>query len=587
VPLFAEELIRTVLESHPAPPDGGELPELEIPETLQDSLMARLDALGPVKELAQLGAVLGREFSYDLLLAVSPLKDAELRAALAKAVREELFYQRGIPPEASYLFKHALLRDAAYQSVLRSARRRHHARIGETLVQRMPRTAEAQPELVAHHLTEGGEIETAIGYWQRAGERATRRMANAEATLHLRKGLDLVEQLPPGRERDQQELRLQIALGAPLMALEGYSSAMCEQTYGRARELCERLGALPEVGQALFGLAIYHYARGQLRTTAEVSNQLLEVARRSAQDSHRVLGHLALGMTLFDQGEMLDAIENLERAVELYEPSRDRALAAAYAWDPDVLSRSLLARALAQVGHLGQALVHCQAAIERGRASPYAHSFALATMYAALVHQIRREVSLARRRAEEAYALSKEQALVVPSGATRAFRGWALATEGSDEGLAELQAGLSQLAPTGFQLGAPLFLGFLAEAQRALGRHAEVLGTLDAALGIAAANDNRFWDSELLRLKGEQLLAEASRAEEGEGLLRQAVELSRGKGWRTLELRAATSLARLWRDQGKRSEARELLAPVYAWFTEGFDTLDLIEAKALLDELGK
>ena len=283
VPLFAEELTKAVLDAHPEPPAAGApVPALRnIPETLQDSLMARLDALGPVKELAQLGSVLGREFSYDLLLAVSPMKEAELQAALRAAVREELFYQRGRPPEATYLFKHALIRDAAYQSLLRSTRQRHHRRVAETLIERIPAVAEAQPEVVAHHLTECASRESAITWWQRAGEHAAERSANAEAARHFGKALRLLVELPEGRARDERELELRIALGAHLGVVRSYGDPEVQHGYARARELCAQIGESPRLGAALWGLGHVKFNQGELLDAQELADELMRHAQRS------------------------------------------------------------------------------------------------------------------------------------------------------------------------------------------------------------------------------------------------------------------------------------------------------------------
>ena len=306
VPLFVEELTKTVVESGLLIEADGHyelrspLPPLAIPSTLQDSLMARLDRLAPVKELAQLGATLGREFSYDLLHAVSPLDESSLQQGLRQLVEVELLYQRGLPPQATYLFKHALIQDTAYQSLLKSKRQQYHQQIAQVLEARFSDIKETQPELLAHHYTEAGLIEQAIPYWQRAGQRASQRSAHVEAISHLSKGLDLLKTLPDTPERAQQELTLQIALGAPLQATKGFGAPEVETVYTRARELCQQVGETPQLFPVLWGLWLFYTGRAEHETARELAEQLLSLAQ-SAQDPalllqahHALVDHLVL-----------------------------------------------------------------------------------------------------------------------------------------------------------------------------------------------------------------------------------------------------------------------------------------------------
>ena len=363
VPLFVEELTKTVVESGLLREADGHyelrspLPPLAIPSTLQDSLMARLDRLAPVKELAQLGATLGREFSYDLLHAVSPLDESSLQQGLRQLVEVELLYQRGLPPQATYLFKHALIQDTAYQSLLKSKRQQYHQQIAQVLEARFSDIKETQPELLAHHYTEAGLIEQAIPYWQQAGQRASQRSAHVEAISHLTKGLELLKTLPDTPERAQQELTLQIALGAPLQATKGFGAPEVERVYARARELCQQVGETPQLFPVLCGLWLFYTARAESQTARELGEQLLSLAQ-SVQDSALLLqAHHALWTTSFFLGEFALAREHAEQGMTLYDLQQHRSHAFLYGGhDPGVCGRGFEAWASWHLGYPDQAL---------------------------------------------------------------------------------------------------------------------------------------------------------------------------------------------------------------------------------------
>jgi predicted ATPase len=587
VPLFAEELTKTVLESHPEPPGEGAVPELHIPESLQDSLMARLDALGPVKELAQLGAVLGREFDYALVLAVSPMKEAELQKALGAAVHEELFYQRGTPPEATYLFKHALIRDAAYQSLLRSTRQRHHRRVAETLIERIPAVAEAQPEVVAHHLTESASRESAITWWQRAGEHAAERSANAEAAGHFGKALRLLVELPEGRARDERELELRLALGAPLGAVRSYGDPEVQRGYARARELCARIGESPRLGAALWGLGHVKFNQGELLDAQELADELMRHAQRSGDPDLLLEAHHLLWATSLWKGELRNAEAHISEGISLYRPDRHRALKFLYgAHDPGVCGYGLASLTQWALGRPEQALDRSRQSI--ALAEELAHPFTLcyAHVYAGILHLLLRDEARAAQCGDVLLALGREQGFprFISTGAL--LRAYAAASNAPTQDLVqEVKLTLAQLAGGGERVGATLMLSTLAEAQVRLGDVEEGLQGFAGALAVANQFGERLAEAEIHRQRGEALRVQ-SESVEALACFERALDVARGQQARSFELRAATSLARLWRDQGKRDAARELLAPVYAWFTEGFDTQDLKEAKALLEELG-
>ena len=348
VPLFVEELTKTVLESgllrevEDTYELAGPLPPLAIPATLQDSLMARLDRLAAVKAVAQLGAAIGRQFGYELLQTVSPMDEATLQQGLRQLVEAELVYQRGVPPQATYLFKHALIQDAAYQSLLKSTRQQYHQRIAQVLPERFPETAETQPELLAHHYTEAGLGEEAVVYWQRAGRRALERSAHLEAISHLTKGLEVLKTLPDAPQRLQQELDLQTTLGPALMATRGNGAPEVGRAYARARELCQQVGETPELFPVLFGLWRFYYVGGELQAAREVVEQLLELAQRQRDPALLLEARRALGGTLHHLGEFAPARACLEQSIALYDPQQHRTHAFQYARDPGIDCHSYL-----------------------------------------------------------------------------------------------------------------------------------------------------------------------------------------------------------------------------------------------------
>jgi len=588
VPLFAEELTRAVLETSLSTPEAGEASTLPIPETLQDSLMARLDALGPVKELAQLGAVLGREFDYRLLLAVSPMKEADLQPALVAAVREELFYQRGTPPEATYLFKHALIRDAAYQSMLRSTRQRHHRRVAETLIERMPEVVEAQPELVAHHLAEAGDAERAIEWWRRAGDRSLQRSANQEAVRHFESGMALIAKLPQGRERDQVELALQSELGSALWVINGWATEENERTLRRSLELATRLAHDASRRSAVYGLASMHLTRSEL---AESLRLMLEL-RDLAVAGDDLEGELAAWSGIIASPLLLGQLDRAALAFDGF-LERDALLEVDRSWirygaSQRVQPRAWAGWALWLHGDRQRASAVSAEAISLARATghPISLCFALALRAVMLAGGGQaREVDLV---CEELVPLAQDQDAPVWIGLGQLLRSWARASlEPGDDTLAsESQAAIALAGSTRNLAGAPFFMCCHADTLRLSGQLAEALQLIGGALAFSAQLKQGLYDAELRRLKGDLLLALGGHPEqEAEAEYRRALEIARAQSARSLELRAAHSLARLWRRQRKRAEARDLLAPVYAWFTEGFDTKDLIDAKALLAEL--
>ena len=599
VPLFVEELTKMLLEAGFLRDTGehyelmGPLPPLAIPATLQDALMARLDRLAPVKEVAQIGAALGREFSYELAAAVSPLPDPALQGALDQLVSAELLFQRGTPPAATYLFKHALVQDTAYASLLRSRRRQLHTQIAQVLETQFPETVEAQPELVARHYTEAELNESAIPYWQQAGQLAVARSVNVEAIKHLTTGLELLKTLPDTPERTQQELTLQSTLGPVFIGTKGWAAPETGEVYTRAQELCQQIGQAPQLFPALWGLYGYYGVRGEYQTARELAEQILDLAESQQNTGFLVQACFALGLILFILGELSAARKYLAQGSAVYDHQQHNSNAFLYGNHPGVSCLSFEALTLWHLGSPEQALTRSQEAVTLSQQTLHPFSVVFALDRAAAFHQFRREVQAVQERAEAGISLSNEQGFPLWVAAGTILRGWALAEQGHiDKGIAQIRHGLSGYRATGAEMFRPHFLALLAEAYGKGGRAEEGLNAVAEALDIAHETGERFYEAELYRLKGELLANDAwgtslPHGAEAAGCFQHAIEVAQQQSAKSLELRASVSLARLWQQQGKITEARQRLAEIYGWFTEGFDTADLQEAQHLLDELSE
>jgi len=598
VPLFIEEMTKTVLESdHLTEVDGhyelvGSLSTFTIPATLQDSLMARLDRLVTAKAVAQYAAVIGRQFPYELLQAVSQVDGAMLQHELGRLVEAEIVYQRGLPPLSTYVFKHALIQDVAYQSLLRSTRQQFHQRIAQVLETRFPTLVETQPELLAQHYTEAGLIEQAIPYWQQAGQKAVERSANVEAISHLSKGLELLKTLPDTPERMQRELDLQTYLGPVLIATKGYAAPEVEQTYTRARELCQQMVETPQLFLVLSGLRHFYEVRAELQTARGLGEQLLTLAQGVQDPALLVQAHFALGETLCWLGEFAPARLLQEQGMAFYNPQQHRSQAWQYGQDPGMACRTYAAVALWRLGYPDQARRRIHEALTLAQALSHPFSLAWAFACVAWLHQFRREWPLTQEWAEATIRLSAEQGFPFMGAWGTILRGWTLAEQGqAEEGIAHMRQGLAVHRSTGAELGRPYLLALLTEAYGKVGQTGRGLNIVAEALETVNKTEEREYEAELYRLKGELSLKSKAQGlkskieAEAETYFRKAIHIACRQQAKSWELRAATSLARLWQQQGKRQEAQDLLAPVYHWFTEGFDTADLKDAKALLDEL--
>ncbi len=593
VPLYIEEMIKSVLESGVLKEVDsqyeltGSISSLSIPSTLQDSLMARLDRLITAKGIAQQAAVIGRQFSYELLQAVSHLDEATLQLELERLVEAELVFQRGLSLQATYIFKHALVQDAAYQSLLRSTRQQYHQVIAQVLEERFAETVATQPELLAHHYTEAGQDEAAISYWQRAGQRAIERSANLEAVSHLMKGIALITQLEETPARLHQELELQTALGTALMATRGFAAPEVERTYSRAQELCQQVGETPQRFSALWGIWYFYAVWPDAQKAVELATQLITLAQRANDAALRMIAHRALGANLIGQGELAQGLAHLRQALTLYNPQQHRALAFVYGQDIGVICQQWSAWALWFLGSPDQALQMQSEALQMAHEADHPLTLVYVMTHSAYFHLFRRERERATALAEIALRLATEQGFGIFIASMKIVRGEAVAPAAIADGIAWIREGIEAWRATGAELFLPLHLTQLAEAYGHVGQAEAGLAALEEGLAIVERGGEHMWDADLYRVKGNLMLLQGAEESAAEACLHTALEIARHQGAKIYELRAAVSLSRLWQSRGKRQDAYELLAPVYGWFTEGFDTADLKDAKALLDELSE
>jgi class 3 adenylate cyclase/predicted ATPase len=578
VPLFVEELTKSVVES------GASL--VGIPTTLQDSLMARLDRLESVRRVAQIGAAIGREFHYQLLRAVSRLPEDELQDALDRLVASELVFQRGMPPDAVYAFKHALVQDVAHASLLRNTRQQLHAQIAEALETHSPELTKSQPELFAQHYAEAGLVEKSVDYWGKAGRRSAARSAMAEAAAQLQKGLAQLVLLPDDPKRQRQELELRSTLGAVLMAAKGIAAPETGHAYVRARQLWEQLGSLSEFLHIPHAQSLHHVFRGELELAQRLDEDLLRLSGQRNDSAGLVLGHYASGRTLMFTGGFASSRAHLEEALALYDPISHHALVHQAGFQAHILSQAYLGIVLFCLGYTDQALAQSSAAIAEARKVAHPPSLAASLALGCLPLSLVGDNVALNERADRLLAVADEQGFPYWRALGIIFSGWAKVKNGDvTKGISLLRSASSAYRATGAVTIMPYFLALLAGACEIAGQIEEALAQLDDALQIVERTGERQFAAELNRHKG-QLLLRQGHAEAAEELYRKALSIAREQEAKLWELRAAASLARLRRDQGGSTEAHDLLAPVYGWFTEGFATPDLKEAKALLDELG-
>jgi tetratricopeptide (TPR) repeat protein len=589
VPLFIEELTKSVVESGLVAEAKdryvatGPAAPLTVPTTLHASLLARLDRLAPTREIAQIGAALGRSFSHETISAVAQMPQHRVDDALAQLTSAELIFRRGTPPDAEYTFKHALVQDAAYSTLLRNRRQQLHARIAATLEDQFREIVAAQPALLALHCAEAGLPEKAIVYWLKAGQQALARSAMTEAVAQLRKGLDALASLPDGPWRQQQELELQLALRPALATTKGMSAPEVGETIARARELTERIDRPEYLVPLLIGQYGYHFHRAEYKLALSFAERIEKIGGARNDVAVQLAGRRTSGYVRFRLGEFVAARALLEHRVA--DPTH-RAIAGYMSEDtyPTILMH--LAVTLTSLGYVDQARSRMNEALSEARrlGHPQAQTLASALAHATWVELIIRSHE-AQGHAEELLALSTEHGFLFFLGWARAFCGACLTALGqAQEGLTLLIQGLAALRAGGAVIGTPYVLMGLAKAYAVLDRPVEGLNCLAEVAQIIETTEERIFEAELHLVRGDLLNATGDQAA-AERSYHQTLDVARRQSAKFWELRGATNLARFWRDQGKYAEARDLLAPVYDWFTEGFDTLDLKEAKALLDEL--
>jgi class 3 adenylate cyclase/predicted ATPase len=588
VPLFVEELTRLLLEQ------GVQSGATNIPATLQQSLTARLDRLGSAREVAQIGAVIGRDFSYALLRAVAGMEDALLQLALDRLAEADILLVQGLPPNSDYRFKHALIQDAAYENLLKSRRQALHRRIAETLRDHFATVGSAEPELLAHHFTQAGLTDTAIEWWGKAGQQSLEHSALVEAAAQLGRALDQIATLPPTPARRREEIKLQVALITPLQHVKGYSAPETRTATERARLLIEQAessGEAPEDPLLLFSV-LYSFWVANITAfngdlSCQLAGQFLALAEKHGASGPLLMGHRLMGVSSTFTGGIAQGRENFDRAIALYDARAHGSLATRFGQDPRVASLAVRSWALWMLGYPEAALNDVERALSEARkmgqaaALMYALSFTNMTIIRCGEHQT------AKARADELAALAREKGALVwePQGVVQ--QGFVLALTGKpSEGVQKIAAGIAGFRSTGSTAYVPEWLAFLAEAYAELGQFDDAWHSISEANAVVRTTKETWCEAEISRIAGRMALRSPQPdTAKAEAYFERALAVARQQRAKSWELRAAMSMARLWRDQGRRDEARELLAPVYGWFTEGFDTRDLKEAKALLDEL--
>jgi DNA-binding response OmpR family regulator/class 3 adenylate cyclase/predicted ATPase len=593
VPLFVEELTKSVLESGLFRDAGdqlttvGPLPPLAIPATLLGSLTARLDRLGPVKEIAQVGAAIGREFSYRLLAAVAPVSGPLLHAALAQLAAPELIFVRGELPDSTYVFKHALVQDAAYGTLVRSKRQQLHGRIADALEEGFPETVETQPELLAHHLIQGGLTERAISYLRKAGQRTIERSANAEAVRHLTQALQLLQSRPEGPARRRVALGLEVMLSQAMIAGYGYAARETAEALLRAKDLIDDSTEPAQKLVILYGIWACHYVGGEVVKQTDAAGEFLKEAERNNDAAALSVAHRIMGTTYVTKGEFTAALPHLEQARALYSPQHEAPLQYQYGQDVGAAALCYLSWALWHLGSVDQASQVAADAVKRAEELSHPHTQAFTICHArGMIDIFRRSSEDMRSYARSVVSLCQEHGLSHWMACGRILEGWATVNEGEiDRGIELLRAGVAAWQEAGARLWLPLFLVLEAQAYNKAGRNEAALGAIERAIAISEETGERWCLAEILRIKAGLLSATERASDQVEILFARSLEIARGQQARCWELRAACDLASRWQSKGRAKEALQLLQPVYAQFAEGFDSADLRYAKWILDGL--
>jgi class 3 adenylate cyclase/predicted ATPase len=599
IPLFVEEITKAVLEAgngSAAERIIGAVPSpaLVVPASLHASLMARLDRLGPAKDIAQVGAAIGREFSHALLASVVRKSEAELGSALERLVQSGLVFRHGVPPHASYLFKHALVQEAAYSTLLREARRALHAHIAATLESQFAEIAERQPELLARHCTEAGLIEKAASLWGKAGQRSLARSALAEAAEQLTRALAQTAALPATPAQRREEIRLQVALITPLMHVKGYAAPETTAAAERARDLIEKAKALGETAEdslllfsMLYGIWVARHVAFDGDVMRSLAAQFLALAEKQEATAPLLHGYRIMGLSLLLTGDSAEGRAHLDRALALYDPAKHRSLAMHFGQDARVSALAYRSLALCILGYPKAALAETERALSDAREIGQAATLMFALALTALTHICCSNYAVANALVDDLVVLANEKGASLWQAGGMALRGCIFTLTGRSSDAVELiTSGIAAWRLTGATVWLPFYLSHLARAHAELGQFDDAWRCIGEATTAVESTKERWYEADVIRMSGEiALMSPQQDAAKAQTYFERALAIALAQHAKAWELRAGMSMARLWRDQGKRDEARDLLAPIYGWFTEGFDTIDLKQAKALLDEL--
>jgi len=599
IPLFVEEMTKAVLEAESERAVERAVvsvpsPAVAVPASLHASLMARLDRLGPAKEVAQISAAIGREFSHAVLAAVVRRPETELGSALDRLIGAGLLFRQGVPPHATYLFKHALVQDAAYGTLLREPRRALHARIAETLESQFTEIAENQPELLARHCTEAGLTEKAAGLWGKAGQRSLTRSALVEATVQLTRALDQIASLPATAALRREQIKLQVGFVNVLMHVKGYAAPESKAAAGRARLLIEQAEALGEpvedpllLFSVLYGFWVVNVVTFNGDALRDLAREFLALAEKQETTVTRMIGHRLMGTSLVSLGDIMEGREHLDQAIALYDPKEHRSLAMSFGQDIRVSILSWRSRTLWFLGWPEAAIADSDHTIKNAREIGHPATLMYALLLTSLCHIFCGEYASAKALLDEVLALADDKESFF-------WKAWATTQEGcvsalrgkAADAVQTITSGIAAWESTGSTAMVPFYLSCLAWAHAELRQFDEAGRCIGEAMTAMETTQERWFEAEVHRMAGELALRSPGRnAKKAEAHFERALAVARQQQAKSWELRAAMSMARLWRDQGKPQQARGLLAPVYGWFTEGFDTLDLKQAKALLHEL--
>jgi predicted ATPase len=585
IPLFIEELTNSTLSAPMRTRDASErtaqLALLRVPETLSDALMERLDRVAPSRRLAQVAAVIGREFSYDLLSAASQIDEDEMRSALSLLEQADIIHRVGISPSVRFAFKHVLLRDAIYESLLRSKKQQIHADIAALLEHSFPEVAENQPEVLAYHYQEAGNHQLAIRCWLESGKRALAHSANVEAIANFRKAMQLLKALPETPEQIKQEIDIQLALGIPLIAVQGYASPETREAFARARTLCMRLGDVPEYFQALYGLWGNRWMGGDNHDAIRMADEFLSRSRALSDPVLLMVAHRVMGSTLLTIGDFQSSANHFEETIKLSVSKGRQPLYNLYMVEPQAASLLLLSWDLWFLGYPDQALSRVSEALSLAQELGHPYTIAFANYMTSVVHLLRGDAARALASAQKSFEMSREQRFSLYAILSRISRGRALGELGRlGEARTEMALGLGEAQRHGVGFMLPMMNSWLADMHAKAGENESALSMVERVLAGIGDVTGRSWEAELHRQRAQILLAvDSSKAEEAETYLRRSIEVARAQRAKSLELRAATSLAELWRAKERLDEARALLEPLCDWFDEGAETADISRAR--------